>query len=200
MSLYQFLPNTCRIEALESFVTWNGGFSDEDVEQIKQMCAALQLEEAKVGAGENAIVDSGVRRTKVGWIKNQPETSWLYDKVAFIARSLNSQFYRFNLYGFVEDLQYTLYEEGDEGFYTWHIDQGAKTNCPRKLSLVIQLSDPSEYEGGELEILTSENPVVVDKQKGLVAAFPSYVLHRVTPVTKGTRQTLVVWCAGPDFI
>jgi PKHD-type hydroxylase len=150
MSLYNFLPSRPRTEALEAFVTWNDGFTANELEEVKKICAVLQLEEAKVGNGDNSVVDSDVRRTKIGWIKNQAETSWLYDRIAFIARNLNSQFYRYNLYGFVEDLQYTLYEEGNEGFYTWHIDQGAKTNCPRKLSLVIQLSEPEEYEGGEL--------------------------------------------------
>lgn len=200
MSLYQFLPSSPRAEANEPFVTWNGGFSDEEIEQIKQVCATLNVEEAMVGIGNTDAIDKNARRTKVGWLKNQPETSWLYDRIAFIARSLNSQFYRFNLYGFIEDFQYTLYEEGNQGFYTWHVDQNIKAECPRKLSLVLQLSDPSDYEGGDLEIMTNDNPATAAKQKGLVVAFPSYVLHRVTPVTKGTRQTLVVWCAGPDFV
>lgn len=200
MSIYNFLPNQTRNGATESFVTWNGGFSSEELADVLRLCETLTLEDAKVGSGDDGVVDSCVRRTKVAWIKNTPETAWLYDRLAFIARSLNSQFYRFNLYGFAEDFQYTVYEDSDEGFYTWHIDQGARTDCARKLSLVLQLSDPSEYEGGDLEIMTGENPVAVTKEKGFVAAFPAYVLHRVTPVTKGTRRTLVVWCAGPDFV
>lgn len=200
MSSYQFLPNTPRTEALEPFVTWSGGFAEEELQQIEAICKGLILEDAKVGAGDDGVVDGCLRRTKVGWIRNEPQTEWLYDRLAFIARNLNSKFYRFNLYGFFEDFQFTLYEEGDEGFYTWHIDQGASTVCPRKLSIVLQLSGPEEYEGGDLEIMTGEKVNVVTKQKGLVAAFPSFVLHRVTPVTKGTRKTIVVWCAGPDFV
>jgi PKHD-type hydroxylase len=69
----------------------------------------------------------------------------------------------------------------------------------RKLSLVLQLSDPSEYEGGELQTMSGPNHCAVDRQKGLIAAFPSYMLHRVTPVTKGTRYSLVVWICGPSF-
>jgi PKHD-type hydroxylase len=69
----------------------------------------------------------------------------------------------------------------------------------RKLSLVCQLSDPSEYEGGELQINTGEI-FTPEKQKGTVILFPSYLLHRVTPVTKGTRRSLVLWIEGPAFI
>ena len=71
---------------------------------------------------------------------------------------------------------------------------------PRKLTLVLQLSDPSEYEGGELQSLTSLQPGTVNKKKGIIAAFPSWTLHQVTPVTKGVRKTLVIWVAGPQFI
>ena len=65
--------------------------------------------------------------------------------------------------------------------------------------MVLQLSDPLEYVGGDLQIFTSPEPTSVDKEKGLIAAFPSYVLHKVTPVTQGTRKTLVVWVCGPSF-
>jgi PKHD-type hydroxylase len=61
------------------------------------------------------------------------------------------------------------------------------------------LSDPSEYDGGDLEIWTGTEPKVLDKTKGIVHAFPSFVMHRVTPVTRGVRRTLVIWIAGPKF-
>jgi PKHD-type hydroxylase len=80
------------------------------------------------------------------------------------------------------------------------MDIGAENECTRKLSLVVQLSSPDEYEGGGLEIMASSEPVQVTKEKGLICAFPSFILHRVTPVTKGTRRTLVIWIAGPDFV
>jgi PKHD-type hydroxylase len=67
------------------------------------------------------------------------------------------------------------------------------------LSLVLQLSDPAQYEGGNLQVMTGSEPQTVRKQRGLVAAFPSYVLHQVTPVTQGTRQSLVAWVSGPQF-
>jgi PKHD-type hydroxylase len=81
--------------------------------------------------------------------------------------------------------------------YGWHQDYGAKVS--RKLSLTVQLTDPSEYEGGNLQIMTTGTPVNARKQRGLIVAFPSYVLHQVTPVTQGSRQSLVAWVSGPAF-
>jgi PKHD-type hydroxylase len=81
--------------------------------------------------------------------------------------------------------------------YGWHQDYGAEIS--RKLSIAVQLTDPSEYEGGNLQVKTSSEPQNVRKQRGLITIFPSYVLHQVTPVTQGSRQSLVAWVSGPAF-
>jgi PKHD-type hydroxylase len=65
--------------------------------------------------------------------------------------------------------------------------------------MAVQLTDPSEYEGGNLQVMTSGQPQNVRKQRGIIAVFPSYVLHQVTPVTQGGRQSLVAWVSGPAF-
>lgn len=147
--------------------------------------------------------DKSVRNSQISWIPFNQETQWIYDRIANVARELNGQFFQFDLYGFVEPIQYTVYEGSEcteeQGHYVWHIDKGIVNSSPRKLSIVIQLSDPSEYDGGNLEIAVSNNPEVLKKQQGMLYAFPSYTLHRVTPVTKGVRRTLVVWIAGPKF-
>lgn len=70
----------------------------------------------------------------------------------------------------------------------------------RKLSLVCQLSDPSEYEGGEFQINPGGSILVPERTKGTVIIFPSYLVHRVAPVTKGTRRSLVLWVEGPAFV
>jgi len=199
MSLYQFLPSRQRDRAVESFVTWRDAFSPEDIDRLIALCESLDKNEAQVGSGNAGTVNAEIRRSKISWLENSQDAAWVYDRLAFIARSINSDFYRFDLYGFVEHMQYTVYEDGNEGHYTWHVDAGAGMDVARKLSLVLQLSAPEEYEGGELQLFTSAEPVAVDKQKGLLAAFPSYTLHRVTPVTKGIRRTLVIWVAGPEF-
>jgi PKHD-type hydroxylase len=109
----------------------------------------------------------------------------------------NQEFYKFQITEISEEIQYTVYNSDDEGYYDWHLDM--TLNKRRKLSLICQLSDPSEYEGGELQIHTG-NITTLEKEKGTVFLFPSYILHRVTPVTKGTRRSIVLWIEGPAFI
>ena len=65
--------------------------------------------------------------------------------------------------------------------------------------MVLQLTDTANYEGGNLQIRVGGDPQTVRKQRGLIAVFPSYVLHQVTPVTQGNRQSLVAWISGPPF-
>jgi PKHD-type hydroxylase len=199
MAIYKFLPSSARKESQESFITWKKAFSYEQVDEIVCLGDNLPSSDGFVG-GLKGDFNPQIRVSKTAWFDNSEPHQWIYEKMAFLARSINSDFYRFNLYGFVEDMQYTIYTGDEESHYTWHIDAGKNTDCARKLSLVLQLSDPEEYEGGDLEILTGPQPLTVDKEKGMLAAFPSYVLHRVTPVTKGMRRSLVVWVAGPDFI
>ena len=69
----------------------------------------------------------------------------------------------------------------------------------RKISITVQLSDPSEYEGGDLQIKINAGQSDTPKGLGNVVIFPSYLLHRVTPVTKGLRRSLVLWITGPAF-
>lgn len=196
MSVYQLAPSPSIAIPELSHATWEGGFTEEEINQIISIGDNLTLNDAIVGGG--SVVDK-IRSSKTGWIDLNPETSFIYDRLAFIARQLNGQFFDLDLWGFVEHLQYTIYD-GKDDHYTWHLDRGGGTsNTPRKLSLVLQLSDPSEYEGGDLEIFDAPEPTKIQKQKGLVVAFPSFVLHRVTPVTKGVRKTLVVWLTGPRF-
>lgn len=200
MSNYIFAPAPTFGVSEHPFVTWKDGFTDEEIDNLIAHCNTLKFDKATVGTdGENATV-TRIRESKVAWLENTQESGWVYDKLAFIARNLNGQFYNFDLYGFSEHMQFTVYEEDSGGHYTWHLDCGVgNSSPPRKLSLVVQLSDPSEYEGGNLEIFSSDVPTQVEKRKGMVAAFPSYMLHRVTPVTKGTRRSLVVWVTGPAF-
>ena len=69
----------------------------------------------------------------------------------------------------------------------------------RKISLSVQLTDPGEYEGGQLQLYTKKNVQTLPKTKGSAIFFPSFLLHQVTPVTKGKRMSLVAWVTGPQF-
>jgi PKHD-type hydroxylase len=196
MSNYSFAPAVSQAHN-HTFVSWPNAFTDEELEKILDHLKTLPTQDAVVGGLSD--VSPETRKSQIAWLTNNPESSWFYDRMAFVARQLNAKFYNFDLYGFLEDMQFTVYKEDNESHYTWHIDMADQAPAPRKLSLVLQLSDPSEYEGGELQTMTGPTPAAVDKQKGLIAAFPSYVLHRVTPITKGTRYSIVVWVCGPSF-
>jgi len=183
------------------FVTWNDGFTEEELNSIIKIGDALEKQHSKLDKGE--LSPKEIRISDIAWINPDNETKWIFDKLSWILRQLNAQFYRFNITGFDEPLQYTTYngreEDGEGGHYYWHRDTGG--DSPRKLSLVMQLSEPDEYEGGELEILGGNGQILrVDKKKGFIAMFPSYHSHRVTPVTSGVRKSLVVWASGPAFV
>jgi PKHD-type hydroxylase len=182
-----------------AFTWWEDAFTAEEIEQVKEAVNLLSSKPATIGQNNgDDVAPESIRKTKISWLKLTPDTAWIYEKMSYVAKELNAQYYNFDLYGFCEDMQATLYDE-TESHYTWHVDGGDNSDAPRKLSMVLQLSDPSEYEGGELQIFTKPEPEAVNKQKGLIVAFPAYTLHRVTPVTKGLRHSLVVWACGPAF-
>jgi PKHD-type hydroxylase len=157
MSAYQFVPSP-DISTKESITTtWENGFTNEQIDNIIRIGEELSVQEATLGGQKDGEDISRIRKSKTSWIKCNDNTVWLYDSLAYIARQINGQFYDFDLYGFVEDFQYTVYTGSEESHYTWHIDKGLGTPSPRKLSLVLQLSDPSEYEGGDLEFFYASN-------------------------------------------
>jgi PKHD-type hydroxylase len=193
MSVYLLAPSPSIAVQEPAFATWSGLFTNEQIDRLCAYGDAQALAAATVG---NDTINPDVRVSETAWLSLNDETQPIYDSLAWCARQINGQFYDLDLFGFVEDLQYTVYR-GEGAHYDWHIDKGANTLAPRKLSLVVQLSDPDEYEGGDLQIFADSTPETVAKQKGFVAAFPSYTLHRVTPVTSGIRRSLVVWLSGP---
>jgi PKHD-type hydroxylase len=182
---------------IEPFAWWEGAFTDQELDWLQQK-AKEATQEAQVVNGKNMVVSEEIRRSELNWLGKTEETAWVFEKLANVTASLNADYFGFDLTGFGEDLQLTNYHEARQGHYRWHQDFGLE-GISRKLSLVLQLSDPSEYEGGELQILTSGNPNTMQKKRGFITVFPSWTLHQVTPVTKGTRQTLVTWVSGPEF-
>ena len=155
------------------------------------------VEDGKVGQNEGIL--SKVRKSKVFWIPKSYEWKSLYEKIMDILRQCNNEFYKFEITSISEDLQYTEYDSAYEGHYDYHLDIGPGCESSRKLSMTIQLSDESEYEGGSLEFKAGCETKFASKKKGTVVVFPSYLLHRVNPVTSGKRCSLVIWVEGPPF-
>tara|TARA_R110002072_G_scaffold54232_4_gene142395 strand:+ start:1280 stop:1864 length:585 start_codon:yes stop_codon:yes gene_type:complete len=182
---------------IEPFAWWEDAFTEQELDWLQQK-AKEATQDAQVGGGSKGNLNYNIRRSELNWLNKGPECEWVFERLAHVAAQLNSDYFGFDLTGFAEPLQLTNYHEDRQGAYTWHQDFGA-SGASRKLSIVLQLSDPNGYEGGELQILTSEKPTVVQKKRGLITVFPAWTLHQVTPVVKGTRQTLVTWISGPAF-
>jgi len=187
-------------ETNEKYAWWDGAFNEDELSWLQKQAKNSQSK-GVVGFGENSEINSTVRRSGVNWMPNVPNTEWVFKRLAHVVSSLNAQFFRFDLTGFGEPIQLASYDSSENGTYGWHIDMGSVADSPcRKLSVVMQLSDPSEYVNGELELkLVNNNAVRIKKQRGLIVAFPSWTLHQVTPVTQGNRQSLVAWISGPAF-
>jgi PKHD-type hydroxylase len=199
MGVYKFLPDN-QFGQPYTYAFWEDGFTDEEINRIVEIGEKNNFEQAGIAKLDQSEFESfkHIRDSKVSWISVNAETEWIYSKLGVIIRNLNSDYYRFDLFGFNEDLQYTVYNE--KGHYDYHMDLNIDSSLPaRKLSCVVQLAEPSEYEGGELVIYGESGPVAIKKKKGFVVVFPSYLLHRVEPVTAGVRRSLVSWITGPPF-
>ena len=178
------------------FVWWEGAFTEQQLNWLQDRAKQAE-QDAEVGDDRGGVKNSKLRRSQVSWLRNNADTEWIFNVLGGVVSKLNAQHFCFDLTGFGEPLQLTNYDQSENGMYGWHQDYGSGVS--RKLSMAVQLTDPSEYEGGNLQVMTSANPQNVRKQRGLIAVFPSYILHQVTPVTQGSRQSLVAWVSGPTF-
>lgn len=135
------------------------------------------------------------RRADVAYVLPTSKSRYLYETVENAFKTANAWF-DFAVTGLAEPVMLALYRNG--GHFHWHTDLLAAGQLARKASLSIELSDPVDYEGGELEFLLDkvDGP---DWKQGCGVVFPSYVPHRVAKVKKGRRLSLVAWASGPAF-
>ncbi len=182
-------------------------FTPRQCDRIVELCTKLASAEATLEAdGGDDVDDATVRRARVAWVPPGDDTWWIYEKLAKVAERANRR-YRFDLSGFDEDLQFTIYDEPG-AFYSWHQDGLDGRVGRRKLSLVLQLSDPATYDGGQLQMFDLAEDADAEEldafdlaasQQGAVVAFPSFEYHRVLPMRSGVRRSLVTWVSGPPF-
>lgn len=151
---------------------------------------APPIEGAVLGEGDGA----GVRQSDVRWLPRSEASEWLYQRMNALLQQLNERFWRFDLVD-LEPLQVARYADG--GHYDWHMDLGPGQATLRKLSLSVQLSVGADYAGGDLEFPDVVGPITRDQGSAIV--FPSYLRHRVTPVTRGERWSVVGWFVGPPY-
>ena len=173
--------------------------NNEGVDRFLELIKNIPYEQASIFTGED---HDNHRDSKIKWIPHEDPFLDLYYMCADFINNLNSFHWKFDITNSKENFQYTEYNSNVKGHYDWHVDIGPGQTCCRKLSMVVQLSDPKEYEGGDLLVF---DPVVskenfpykkVPKKKGSVILLPSFMPHKVTPVTGGTRKSLVWWVGG----
>ncbi len=195
------LRNTAQIHKVVSLA---GVFSLDEIKKIKQIALAIEEKDSFIavdGLETNAVSKEKVRKCKVKWIEPTEEAQWIYQRLVDVVHKVNGQFFNLNLYA-LQSLQYTMYDEKDNGFYAIHRDSKshAENGFVRKLSFSLQLTDPSEYAGGDLVTDVGFNPVVAPKELGAINFFLSDILHEARPITKGSRHALVGWVIGPPLV
>jgi len=198
--IYPIQPRS--IPGKDYLAFWEGFLTPEDINLILAQPEWLNLQDGCVGgSGGTSEVNESVRANQVAWIGAKPELQHIWAKLAEAVAEVNSRFFHFDLTGFHEPMQLGLYTEQKQGHYDWHIDAApTDRSVPRKLSLSMLLSNPSDFEGGEFQVKTSNDTAqTLETLKGRAWFFPSYTLHRVAPVTKGVRRSLVLWVGGPAF-
>ena len=183
------------VEKLNAWSYWDQAFTPEECQKIIDY--AEQFEKRDAGVSNKGELNAEIRESKVVWITPDPEINWVYQRLTDIITRLNEDYFRFDLFGFTEGFQFTEYN-APSGHYGKHVDS-MFNGTVRKLSFVLQLSNPKDYEGGELQIHLSDNPETMKKEQGTVIAFPSPTLHEVTPITEGRRYSLVGWITGKPF-
>ena len=185
-----------------SFVVETTGpmFTPKQCNMIIEAGRSEPKRSAEVGNDEGikgGRVDTKTRTSHISWIpfKKMPE---MYKDIEKIMKATNGNHFGFEGMTLTEYAQYTEYPEG--GFYDWHVDNDV--NCAheppvRKISMTCLLSPESEFEGGDLELM-SEGKALTLKQ-GQAVFFASFIRHRVKPVIRGVRKSLVMWFGGPPF-
>ena len=176
---------------------WADVFTPEECKEIINIGTCSELTRATISKPEDRAINLSVRDSDISWLWPKSEHDWIFEKISGATTYLNESYFNFHLSGFAEGLQFTRYV-APTGHYDRHIDKSFQGRI-RKLSLTIQLSSPEDYEGGALMLMYDKDTFVMPKEQGRMIAFPSYVLHQVSPVTTGTRYSLVAWLTGDPF-
>lgn len=180
------------------WVTLSAAFTPEECRSIRSLAEKYPSIDAEIG--NNQDVNANIRKNNVRWMNaGDLDTQWIYQRLTDQLLSVNEQAFKYDI-DYIECLQYTEYNKPND-VYEQHVDmQYNKGIHNRKLSFSLQLTDPTHYEGSDLEfILGHEDTKNASREQGTLIIFPSFQMHRVTPLLKGQRLSLVGWAAGPPW-
>jgi len=185
---------------------WDNIFTEEEINLILSRPEWLQTEPAYIGVqSTEKCVNSQIRETSVSWLTYSTQMHGVWSKLSDVFSEVNRRYFHYDLNGFYEPIQLGIYSGNNKGHYDWHIDANHTSNDfekfpPRKLSMALLLSEQDQFEGGEFQVKVGDDTAhTLETKRGRAWFFPSYLLHRVTPVTKGIRRSLVLWAGGPPF-
>lgn len=190
MQIVKYRRNLPQYRVVERF------FSPEEVEKIIDLEELQNFNKGRVGNSEGQF-DANVRDSDISWLSRTRESEWLFFRFHDLVGDVNHDCFMYDIDGF-ESFQYTRYKKNQH--YSWHFDAFTQyTTWERKISAVIILTEPNKYEGGELQVVTNgniEQPMTLKPPAGSVVFFASWMPHRVAPVQKGVRRSLVAWIMG----
>lgn len=187
-------------ENFEAYATVPNAFAPHEVDLIRGM---IEKQEKVAGVISNGVDDKTIRDSRIKWLLDDTSSQWIFERVALLATNVNEQYFGMELRA-CEGIQLTEYDSEYQGFYGSHTDSMYGPGGPsrfRKLSITMQLSDASEYEGGDLLLYPAniKSPITASRDKGTMTLFRSHIIHEVVPVTKGIRYSFVTWVHGPLF-
>ncbi len=184
--------------SLPPFVALVNRLAPAEIADLIERTSALPRQRALLATAPGGVSNPSFRQTDVSWVYPTRDLLPFFARLSQLVAAANET-YGFDLSGIGEPAQLTEYHAPSTG-YSWHVDMTAtSTELTRKLSLTVQLSAPEDYDGGQLELRDGDEIVSGPRDAGTIVAFPSWVIHRVTPVTRGLRRSLVVWVGGPPF-
>jgi len=170
-------------------------FSPDECIKISNLGKSLNAKPALVHSPDmkKGGVDNKTRKSNIAWLANDPENEWIFTRISKAFKDANESAFGFDI-DFVEDIQYTSYKRMN--FFKPHFDTGTKQSLSRKLTLSVQLSEPSKYIGGSLNVWSIEGVQSAMKGVGDVLIFPTYLRHQVKNIYYGERECLVAWARG----
>jgi PKHD-type hydroxylase len=193
---------------------WDGAFNAEELDKVCKYFTEQGVERGTTVGKKDPITGEVIQepneKVRISDVKfynydqTNENTLWIFQRINYVVDALNEQFFNYELNGY-DSFQYTEYQAFEGGKYDFHMDTIMGKNKPanmpetRKLSVTLVLND--DFEGGEFYMNNGQekDAELIPTGKGRLILFPSFLIHRVAPVTKGVRKSLVVWVNGPKF-
>ena len=194
-----------RAHVTHTYVYWDDVFTDDELNKICEISKNKPLDTGKTLDDSYNLAEH--RISKINFSTKNETNEWIFNKLNNLIEHINDVYFNYDLNGY-DFYQYAEYDSTELGKYDYHMDLSSngsnlregETIETRKLSFSLLLNDPVvDFDGGDFVIKIGEEDTKIEFKKGRIVFFPSYTLHKVNPVIRGIRKSLVVWITGPKF-